>query len=287
MKTLKKILWLAAVLLCIVSCSKEEVTEKVIEVPEGKVLVETEIVVDGVIQSKTRASSEAGYTTGDGLYDKTDRVTVAAVANDGYELTSFYDKKDPSANLGSSYTFDVLEPRTFKAEFARKYTITVSASPTAGGTVSGGGTYRSGKPCTLTATPNAGYTFDGWYEGSTKLSSNTSYSFTVSSNRTIIGKFAVAKTAVSLTITTEREGESNNTYQEWDSYILFDSSLGSRMKFKIYGDTSSSEYYSGPIVYYPVTVNANTRIWYEYYYFSVIMEIVRNIVVHQLVHSIY
>ncbi len=190
MKTLKKILWLAAVLLCIVSCSKEEVTEKVIEVPEGKVLVETEIVVDGVIQSKTRASSEAGYTTGDGLYDKTDRVTVAAVANDGYELTSFYDKKDSSANLGSSYTFDVLEPRTFKAEFARKYTITVSASPTAGGTVSGGGTYRSGKPCTLTATPNAGYTFDGWYEGSTKLSSNTSYSFTVSSNRTIIGKFA-------------------------------------------------------------------------------------------------
>ena len=189
MKTLKKLLWLVAVLLCIVSCSKEEVTEKVIEVPEGKVLVETEIVVDGVIQSKTRASSEAGYTTGDGLYDKTDRVTVAAVANDGYELTSFYDKKDPSANLGSSYTFDVLEPRTFKAEFARKYTITVSASPTAGGTVSGGGTYRSGKPCTLTATPNAGYTFDGWYEGSTKLSSNTSYSFTVSSNRTITGKF--------------------------------------------------------------------------------------------------
>ncbi|MCM1722593.1 InlB B-repeat-containing protein [Bacteroides ovatus] len=193
MKTLKRLLCLSAVLLCIISCSKEEVMERVIEVPEGKVLVETEIVVDGVVQSKTRASSEAGYTTGDGLYDKTDRVTVAAVANDGYELTSFYDKKDPTTNLGSSYTFDVLEPRTFKAAFARKYTITISASPTAGGTVSGGGTFRSGKSCTLTATPNAGYTFDGWYEGSTKLSSNTSYSFTVSSNRTITGKFELAK----------------------------------------------------------------------------------------------
>ncbi|MDC2733972.1 InlB B-repeat-containing protein [Bacteroides ovatus] len=189
MKTLKKLLWLAAVLLCIVSCSKEEVTEKVIEVPEGKVLVETEIVVDGVIQSKTRASSNAGYTTGDGLYDSGDKVIVAAVANEGYELAAFYDKKYPSTNLGTSYEFPAAEPRTFKAEFARKYTITVSASPTAGGTVSGGGTYRSGKPCTLTATPNAGYTFDGWYEGSTKLSSNTSYSFTVSSNRTITGKF--------------------------------------------------------------------------------------------------
>lgn len=180
---------MAAVLLCIVSCSKEEVTEKVIEVPEGKVLVETEIVVDGVIQSKTRASSNAGYTTGDGLYDSGDKVIVAAVANEGYELAAFYDKKYPSTNLGTSYEFPAAEPRTFKAEFARKYTITVSASPTAGGTVSGGGTYRSGKPCTLTATPNAGYTFDGWYEGSTKLSSNTSYSFTVSSNRTITGKF--------------------------------------------------------------------------------------------------
>ena len=189
MKTLKKLLWLAAVLLCIVSCSKEEVTEKVIEVPEGKVLVETEIVVDGVIQSKSRASSNAGYTTGDGLYDSGDKVIVAAVANEGYELAAFYDKKYPSTNLGTSYEFPAAEPRTFKAEFARKYTITVSASPTAGGTVSGGGTYRSGKPCTLTATPNAGYTFDGWYEGSTKLSSNTSYSFTVSSNRTITGKF--------------------------------------------------------------------------------------------------
>lgn len=193
MKTLKKLLWLAAVLLCIVSCSKEEVTEKVIEVPEGKVLVETEIVVDGVIQSKTRASSNAGYTTGDGLYDSGDKVIVAAVANEGYELAAFYDKKYPSTNLGTSYEFPAAEPRTFKAEFARKYTITVSASPTAGGTVSGGGTYRSGKPCTLTATPNAGYTFDGWYEGSTKLSSNTSYSFTVSSNRTITGKFVVLK----------------------------------------------------------------------------------------------
>lgn len=193
MKTLKKILWLAAVLLCIVSCSKEEVTEKVIEVPEGKVLVETEIVVDGVIQSKTRASSNAGYTTGDGLYDSGDKVIVAAVANEGYELAAFYDKKYPSTNLGTSYEFPAAEPRTFKAEFARKYTITVSASPTAGGTVSGGGTYRSGKPCTLTATPNAGYTFDGWYEGSTKLSSNTSYSFTVSSNRTITGKFELIK----------------------------------------------------------------------------------------------
>lgn len=190
MKTLKKLLLMSVALILVTSCSKEDAVEREAEIPEGKIPVKTEVIVDGVLQTNTRASTEAGYTTGDGLYDITDRVTVAAFANDGYELAAFYDKKDPSTNLGASHTFDVLEPRTFKAEFARKYTITVSASPTAGGTVSGGGKFRSGKTCTLTAAANAGYSFDGWYEGSTKLSSSASYSFTVSSNRTIMGKFA-------------------------------------------------------------------------------------------------
>ena len=186
---LKNLLWLLAAVICFASCSKEDIIEKVAEIPEGKILVGTEIVIDGVVQSDTRAVSEAGYTTGDGLYDKKDKVTVAAFANEGYELVTFYDKKDPNINLGASYTLTVQEPRTFKAEFARKYTITVSANPTAGGTVAGGGTYRGGKTCTLTATANAGYVFDGWYEGSTKVSSDTNYSFIVSSNRTIQGKF--------------------------------------------------------------------------------------------------
>ena len=190
MKTLKKLLLMSVALILVTSCSKEDAVEREAEIPEGKIPVKTEVIVDGVLQTNTRASTEAGYTTGDGLYDITDRVTVAAFANDGYELAAFYDKKAPSTNLGASHTFDVLEPRTFKAEFARKYTITVSASPMAGGTVSGGGKFRSGKTCTLTAAANAGYSFDGWYEGSTKLSSSASYSFTVSSNRTIMGKFS-------------------------------------------------------------------------------------------------
>ena len=190
MKTLKKLLLMSVALILVTSCSKEDAVEREAEIPEGKIPVKTEVIVDGVLQTNTRASTEAGYTTGDGLYDITDRVTVAAFANDGYELAAFYDKKDPSTNLGASHTFDVLEPRTFKAEFARKYTITVSASPMAGGTVSGGGKFRSGKTCTQTAAANAGYSIDGWYEGSTQQSSSASYSFTVSSNRTITGKFA-------------------------------------------------------------------------------------------------
>ncbi len=258
MKTLKKLLWLAAVLLCIVSCSKEEVTEKVIEVPEGKVLVETEIVVDGVIQSKTRASSEAGYTTGDGLYDSGDKVIVAAVANDGYELAAFYDKKYPSTNLGTSYEFPAAEPRTFKAEFARKYTITVSASPTAGGTVSGGGTYRSGKPCTLTATPNAGYTFDGWYEGSTKLSSNTSYSFTVSSNRTITGKFIEKITDYTLTLTWVEQYSGGQGFSSWNYFVRVAVNPSANVSVIVNGKDDNTR------VGFPLTIKNDGNKYYYY-----------------------
>jgi len=42
------------------------------------------------------------------------------------------------------------------------YTIALSASPSAGGTVSGGGTFTAGTPHTVTATANSGYTFAHW-----------------------------------------------------------------------------------------------------------------------------
>lgn len=259
MKTLKKILWLAAVLLCIVSCSKEEVTEKVIEVPEGKVLVETEIVVDGVIQSKTRASSDAGSTTGDGLYDEGDDVTVAATANEGYELVKFYDKSgDAKYQDQSSYTFKAKIPQTFKAEFARKYTITVSASPTAGGTVSGGGTYRSGKPCTLTATPNAGYTFDGWYEGSTKLSSNTSYSFTVSSNRTITGKFIKKITDYTLTLTWVEQYSGGQGFSSWNYFVRVAVNPSANVSVIVNGKDDNTR------VGFPLTIKNDGNKYYYY-----------------------
>ena len=158
----------------IASCNREEVTENGALPSDDKIAVNTEISVDGVdiTDTDTRASSEAGYTTGDGLYDKDDLVTVAAYANNGYELVSFYDKKSPSTNLGSSYKFYAEKPRTFKAEFraVANYTITVTASPSAGGSVTGGGSYKGGSSCTVKATPNSGYTFAGWHENGIKLS---------------------------------------------------------------------------------------------------------------------
>ena len=52
----------------------------------------------------------------------------------------------------------------------KSYTITASADPSAGGSVSGGGTYEENSSVTLTATANDGYSFIGWADGVTTLS---------------------------------------------------------------------------------------------------------------------
>lgn len=57
------------------------------------------------------------------------------------------------------------------------YIITVYQSPEIGGTAEGSGIYRGGTPVTLTAAPNSGYEFDGWYRNNIKLSDNEVYTF--------------------------------------------------------------------------------------------------------------
>ena len=68
-------------------------------------------------------------------------------------------------------------------------TITVSASPTEGGTITGGGSYEVGAICTLTATPNEGYTFINWMENGTIVSNDSEYSFVVSGDRELVANF--------------------------------------------------------------------------------------------------
>ncbi len=69
------------------------------------------------------------------------------------------------------------------------YTVTVSVSPSAGGTVSGGGTYILGSPQTVTATANSGYLFVNWTESGSAVSSSASYNFTLYSNLNLVANF--------------------------------------------------------------------------------------------------
>ena len=70
-----------------------------------------------------------------------------------------------------------------------QYEITATASPTAGGTITGAGTYYEDTQCTLTATPNRGYSFTNWKKNNTVVSTNATYTFTVTASGSYTANF--------------------------------------------------------------------------------------------------
>lgn len=103
--------------------------------------------------------------------------------NSTYVATITTGAKDLAGNaLANNYvwSFTTINP----------YIVTLSSNPAAGGTTNGGGTYNSGSSVTITATANSGYAFTNWKENGTAVSTNASYQFTISGNRTLVANFA-------------------------------------------------------------------------------------------------
>lgn len=67
--------------------------------------------------------------------------------------------------------------------------INATPSPAEGGVVTGGGLFEEGQMCTLSATPNAGYTFVNWTEGTTVVSNDATYSFMVTGHKNLVANF--------------------------------------------------------------------------------------------------
>ncbi|MEL1224915.1 MAG: hypothetical protein VW522_11785, partial [Candidatus Neomarinimicrobiota bacterium] len=88
------------------------------------------------------------------------------------------------------------------------FTLTATANPTEGGTVSPtNGQYESGDVATVTATPNAEYVFEKWTGGATGTSS--SVSVTMNGNKSVVANFI--KKQYPLTIEIEGEGTVTET----------------------------------------------------------------------------
>ncbi|PIS44931.1 MAG: hypothetical protein COT22_07935 [Ignavibacteria bacterium CG08_land_8_20_14_0_20_37_9] len=78
------------------------------------------------------------------------------------------------------------------------YTVSLSSSPALGGATSGGGTFNSCSSVTVIAAPNLGYTFTNWTENGNSVSTNASYTFTLSGNTALIANFTVMQYTVAL-----------------------------------------------------------------------------------------
>ncbi|MDD4509325.1 MAG: DUF6273 domain-containing protein [Oscillospiraceae bacterium] len=70
-----------------------------------------------------------------------------------------------------------------------QYTISVSASPEAGGSVTGDGKFDENASRTVTAKANTNYHFVKWTESGTQVSTNASYTFNLTADRTLVAVF--------------------------------------------------------------------------------------------------
>ena len=135
--------------------------------------------------------SNGGTVTGGGSYNQGQSCTVSATANNGFTFTN-WTENGSVVSTQANYTFTVTGNRNLVANFQgqqQSYTITVSANPTNGGTVTGGGVYQQGQQCTVSATPATGFTFLRWTENGTQVSTNANYTFTVTGNRNLVAQF--------------------------------------------------------------------------------------------------
>ena len=154
-----------------------------------------DINVGGAPQSFTITVSAnptiGGSVTGGGTYNQGQSCTVTAAANASYSFVNWTENGNV-VSTNRNYTFTVTSNRTLVANFQaqpQNYNITVSANPTNGGTVTGGGSYQQGQSCTVNATPATGYNFVRWTENGQQVSTNASYTFTVTGNRTLVAQF--------------------------------------------------------------------------------------------------
>ena len=132
-----------------------------------------------------------GTVTGGGTFSQGQSCTVNATPATGYTFTNWTENGNV-VSTNASYTFNVTGNRTLVANFTavpQNYTISVSANPTNGGTVTGGGNYTSGQSCTVNATAATGYTFTNWTENGNVVSTNANYTFNVTGNRTLVANF--------------------------------------------------------------------------------------------------
>jgi len=152
-------------------------------------------------------------STASGVFELGQTCTVTATPNTGYHFVNWTENGN-TVSTSASYSFTVTNNRNLVAHFSNQtqsYTVTVSANPANGGTVTGGGTFSQGQSCTVSATANTGYTFTNWTENGSVVSTNASYTFNVTGNRTLVAHFTAVPQSYNITVSANPTNGGNVT----------------------------------------------------------------------------
>jgi uncharacterized repeat protein (TIGR02543 family) len=162
----------------------------------------TAVVAGNLTVNLSSLPIAGGTTTGSEQYSANSSVTVEAAPNTGYVFVN-WTEGETIASTSPSYTFILTENRTLVANYSlvleNQFAVILSANPSAGGSTNGSGSFDAEENVTVAATPNNGYAFVNWTVDGEEVSTESSYTFAISANKTLEANFEVKTYTLNVT----------------------------------------------------------------------------------------
>ena len=129
---------------------------------------------------KSKSSEQGTVDDLSGQYDYLSEITIKAYPLEGYSFSGWYNSTGVKISSNNPYTFTMPSwDLKYIARFsANSYDVSLCNLNPELGTISGAGTFLYKRSVTLTATPNVGVSFVGWYNKNDELvSADATYTF--------------------------------------------------------------------------------------------------------------
>lgn len=172
--------------------------------------------------------ANAGYVVGAGTFPKGTRHSITAAAIQGYHFTHWTDSLNRIVSTNLQYDLVVEKDETYTAHFEldapviEEYNVTIITNPADKGSVSGGGTYKSGQTAIIVPSPVEGWAVDTVTASGGNLvdNSNGTYSIVVTRDLTITVNFKEAIRYFTFSIVANANGlvrykDINDAWSNW------------------------------------------------------------------------
>jgi Leucine-rich repeat (LRR) protein len=206
-------------------------------------------------------SGSVSPTAGSHTYGAGAVISITATPAIGYQFDGWSGDMGAIANVNAASTTITMNNNysiiaNFEQTEGISYTLTTTANPSGGGSVSpSGGTYPSGSQLTLTATAASGYTFSHWAGDAT--GSQNPITITMNSNKSITAYFTTVQYTLTTSVSPSGGGSvspSGGTYPS-GSQLTLTATAASGYTFSHWaGDATGSQ---NPIT---ITMNSNKSI---------------------------
>lgn len=172
--------------------------------------------------------ANAGYVVGAGTFPKGTRHSITAAAIQGYHFTHWTDSLNRIVSTNLQYDLVVEKDETYTAHFEldapviEEYNVTIITNPADKGSVSGGGTYKSGQTAIIVPSPVEDWAVDTVTASGGNLvnNGNGTYSIVVTRDLTITVNFKEAIRYFTFSIVADANGlvrykDINDAWSNW------------------------------------------------------------------------